>query len=149
MKIENSIYQKLVGIWKTRGEVEKEGKSLILDGTDTYEIVFDGHFILHKADVLMGNERNQTLEMISLNPDGRAGMKYFNSKGEKGEMTGEISGDAFHIDGEGIRFRGRFESGTSVINGKWSLRSEDGNWQDFISIKLVKQAEINGQADLQ
>ena len=75
-QIETSIFKRLIGVWKTSGRILSDGKTLILRGTDSYEIILDGNFILHKADVLMGNERSETVEIIELEDSEKAQMKY-------------------------------------------------------------------------
>ena len=56
-KIENSNYKRLVGVWKTTGDIKSGQDNLKLIGIDSYELILDGNFILHKADVKMGNDR--------------------------------------------------------------------------------------------
>jgi len=61
-KIETSNFKRLIGIWKTTGQISIENQTFNLTGTDTYELILEGNNILHKADVIMGNEKSETLE---------------------------------------------------------------------------------------
>lgn len=54
IKIETSNFKRFIGIWKTTGQISTENQTLNLSGTDTYELILDGNYILHKADVIMG-----------------------------------------------------------------------------------------------
>jgi hypothetical protein len=100
-------FQRLIGVWKTEGVVIAENGNLELQGTDSYELILDGKYILHKANVKMGEEKNETFEMMSLVDSlARAGMHYFNSKGESGVMTGYLEGNNFVIEGDRIKFKG-------------------------------------------
>lgn len=140
IKIDTSNFSRLIGVWKTTGQISTKSQPLDLSGTDSYELILDGHYILHKADVMMGNDKSETFEMISLTsiPD-HAQMQYFNSKGENGIMIGEISDNDFRIKGDGIKFDGVVNDKNSEIVGNWFLQEEDGSWTKFIDLKLEKQ----------
>jgi hypothetical protein len=87
-KIDKSNFKRLIGVWKTTGNIKSGQDNLKLIGIDSYELILDGNYILHKADVQMGNERSETLEIIQLdNSLEKAKMRYFNSKGEDGILT--------------------------------------------------------------
>lgn len=108
--------------------------TLILSGTDSYELILDGKYILHKADVIMGSERSETFEIISVtNIENRAEIQYFNSTGES-----EITDNDFRINGEGIKFCGTINDKNSEIIGKWLLQTTGKNWKEFIDLKLEK-----------
>ncbi|HMR84537.1 MAG TPA: hypothetical protein PKE30_15445, partial [Niabella sp.] len=86
-KIENSNFKRLIGVWKTTGDIKSGQDNLKLAGIDKYELILDGNYILHKADVKMGNDKSETLEIIKLdNSFDKAIMQYFNTKGEDGIM---------------------------------------------------------------
>lgn len=139
-KIETSNFKKLIGIWKTSGKILSDNKTLSLYGTDSYEIILDGNYILHKAAVMMGNEKSETFEIIGLEKSvDKAEMKYFNSKGESGIMTSQITVDDFQINGDGIKFVGKFIKESTELVGKWFLQSADKSWNEFIELRLEKQ----------
>jgi hypothetical protein len=133
-------FQRLIGVWKTEGVVIAENGNLELQGTDSYELILDGKYILHKANVKMGEEKNETFEMMSLVDSlERAGMHYFNSKGESGVMTGYLEGNNFVIEGDRIKFKGSIDDMNTKIVGKWYLQPPDNEWTEFIYITLTKQ----------
>lgn len=76
----------------------------------------------------MGSERSETFEIISLtNMENRAEIQYFNSTGESGIITSEITDNDFRIHGEGIKFCG-------TINDKIRKLSANGYCRRLIKI---------------
>lgn len=139
-KIDVSNFARLIGRWKTTGQVTKDNSSLKLEGIDSYEFILSGNYILHKADVKMGNERSETFEIIEMDKSmSKFKMQYFNSKGESGSMTSTLENNEFTIDGNGIKFRGTINHESTEIKGKWYLQTENKNWTEFIDLKLIKQ----------
>ncbi len=139
-KIEISNFKRLVGIWKTTGEIKSGKENLKLIGLDSYELILDGNFILHKADVKMGNERSETFEIIGLESSSEmAKMQYFNSKGEDGIMWSSIFNNEFNIEGNGLKFNGTINEENTRISGKWYIQTESEGWIDFIDLLLEKE----------
>jgi len=140
IKTETNSFKRLLGIWKTEGIILSDNSKLKLEGKDTYELILDGNYVLHKADVIMGKERSETIEIIEFdNSPYKAKMQYFNSRGESGVMTGSLNKTDFNIDGDRIKFRGTINDGNTEITGKWYLQTETNDWKDFIKIKLTRQ----------
>ena len=136
-KIETTSFRKLLGSWKTEGVVLSDQSEL--KGTDTYELILDGNFILHKADVIMRGQRNETLEIIAIGDSGSATMSYYNSKGESGKMSAFIREEELVITGDRIKFNGILIENDSAITGQWFHQKDDGNWESFIKMKLTKE----------
>ena len=137
---ENSNFKRLIGIWKTSGEIISDNTTQVLSGTDSYEFILDGNYILHKAAVLMGNEKSETFEIIGIdNSSGKAKMHYFNSRGESGIMQSTIDGNNFLINGEGLKFEGTINTQNTEVIGYWFLQKENKEWTKFIDLKLEKQ----------
>ena len=136
--IDKSNFKRLIGVWKTSGKITVGGEELDLVGTDSYEFILDKNYILHKADVKMGNERSETFEIITADSTSKAQMNYYNSKGEHGSMTSRIDYNDFMIDGDGIYFRGTINEDNTEVSGKWFLQTEDKIWAEFIELKLQK-----------
>ena len=137
-KIKDSNYQKFIGTWKTSGEVRIGEKKLPLVGVDSYEFILNDNCILHKANVKLGREHSETFEMITILPGDKVKMQYANSRGESGVMTGNLTNHIFTIDGEGIKFNGQMNNDCSIIVGNWYLQSKNGDWEQFIALKLEK-----------
>ena len=137
---ENSNFKRLIGIWKTSGEIISDSTTQVLSGTDSYEFILDGNYILHKAAVLMGNEKSETFEIIGIdNSSGKAKMHYFNSRGESGIMKSTIDGNNFLINGKGLKFEGTINAKNTEVSGYWFLQKENKEWTKFIDLKLEKE----------
>ncbi|MES2620790.1 MAG: hypothetical protein V4615_08055 [Bacteroidota bacterium] len=138
--IEKSNFMRLVGIWKTTGDIKTEQGDLKLSGTDSYELILDGNYILHKANVKMGNDRSETLEIIKLdNSPDKAIMHYFNTKGENGIMQSSIISDDFRIEGNGLKFNGTINKENTRIIGKWYIQAEHEQWAELMDLNLERQ----------
>ncbi|MCY1456238.1 hypothetical protein D9M71_734420 [compost metagenome] len=91
----------------------------------------------------MGKEKSETFEIISLDEsDDRAKMQHFNSNGETGIMIGSLVKNDFNIQGKDLKFKGEINSENTLITGKWYIRKENKNWEEFIDLKLQKEKEI-------
>ena len=141
MKVNNdSPFLKLVGTWQTSGKVFQTNSTEIeLKGTDRYELILNGHCILHKADVQIGSSRSETIEIIRLDgKDPKSEMRFYDSSGDSGVMTGIMNGNEFSIEGDGLRFQGKFDNGDTLITGTWFKISESGDWKPFIDLELKR-----------
>lgn len=140
-EIKNNPFLRLVGLWKTRGKVLRSENTAEaeLNGMDSYEIILNGHYLLHKADVLMGSEKSETFELIAIaGKESAVRMDYYNSNGDSGSMTGAINNNDFTIDSGNLMFRGKLADDDTLITGKWRMRSEAGEWKDYIELELKK-----------
>ncbi len=138
-RINNSRFSRLLGVWKTTGNLKSGGNILELTGIDSYELVLEGNYILHKADVKIGNDRRETFEMIKLSDSPhQARMYYFNSKGEEGVMTASIVNNEFGIKGSHLKFGGVINEENTTIIGKWYTLTENKEWEEFIDLTLKK-----------
>lgn len=132
---------KLIGRWNTEGHIPAYGQTpaTTVKGTDTYEWLPGGFFVLHTADVFIGNERSQTLEVIGFDKVRKHfTMQYYNNKGEAGSMTGTAINGLWTFKGDNLRFKGGFNSQENVFSGIWEQSSDGKTWTHFMNIKLVK-----------
>jgi hypothetical protein len=137
---ENSNFKRLIGVWKTEGTIITEKGSVTLTGTDSYEFILEGNYILHKAHVTMGDEKSETLELIGFdNSMHEAKMQYYNSKGESGLMTSSIIENTFIIKGDKLKFEGSINDTNTTVNGTWYMQAEGTQWKGFIELTLTKK----------
>ena len=132
---------KLVGKWKTTGSVHQpDGSSSIsIEGTDTYSWLPGEYFLLHTADVKMGEERNQTHEVIGYEPGKDCFFThYFDSKGESGTMIIMVREPLWVIQGKTLRFTGGFLDQDQTFSGVWEQLKDGEGWIHFMEIKLEK-----------
>ena len=53
-------------------------------------------------------------------------------------MLGRLKGDSYSINGEKLRFKGRFGHNNNTLTGMWQQLTDKKEWRDFIEIKLTK-----------
>lgn len=138
------------GRWKTAGQVlaSDAGPALEIAGTDEYEWMPGGFFLLHRVDVRIGGERVQALEIIGWDAGrGRYFMRSFDSQGGTGEMRASVDGDGtWTFSGETERFTGTFSDGGDTLSGRWERR-EGERWLPWMDVRLAKAAEQSRHTD--
>lgn len=129
-----------VGTWKTKGEIKTtdNNPAIPIEGTDTYEWLPGGNFLIHRVDVRMGGEQIDSIEIIGYDPStGKYPMHYFGHQGSTGVMHAIVEGNTWTFTGETERFTGSFNESGDVITGKWEQVDESG-WVHWMDIKLTK-----------
>ena len=140
-RIGNPDFKKLIGKWKTDGRVLKTDKNpeMKITGTDTYETILDGFFILHTADVLMGNEKSQTYEIIGFDKtNDQATLQHYNNQGASGKMTGTLKNGELKLNSDVLRFKGQFSDNDNQIIGTWEKLTDQKKWVEFIIMNFTK-----------
>src|SRR5687767_7716412 len=131
MKAKNNPYDQLgrfTGHWNTEGKINptKDTPEVKITGTDTYEWLPGNFFMLHKVDVTIGNDKNQTLEIIGVdNEKNEFTMQHFDNKGKTGFMTGTCEDDVWTFLGEDLRFTGGFKNEDKEFSGIWEKATGD------------------------
>src|SRR6188768_3912855 len=94
---------KFVGFWNTEGKIpatDTEPEKKIL-GTDTYEWLPGKFFLLHKVDVFVGDDKNETLEIIGFDKRiEKYTMQHYDNKGHSGFMTATCDDGVWTFIGE-------------------------------------------------
>ncbi|OAV46312.1 DUF1579 family protein [Lewinella sp. 4G2] len=140
-RIENTEFKKLIGKWKTEGRIlaTENSPEMKITGTDTYELILNGYFVLHKADVMMGKERSKTFEIIGLDPQNdRITLEHYNNQGASGKMSGTLKNNELKIYGEMLRFKGKLNASDNQLIGTWEKKDDLGEWKSFLGMKLTK-----------
>lgn len=131
------------GVWKTSGIMSgtTEGQTLLIEGTDTYEWVSGGYFLLHKVDVMVGDTRNETTELIGYDPKtGDHPMHYFDNNGHTGTMRATFQKGVWSFVGEALRFAGGFSPDSRKLTGNWEVR-EGTAWKHLMKIELTRSGK--------
>ena len=142
IKAEISPLLFLIGKWKTDGTIiSKEGvtESKII-GTDNYELILDGHYILHKVDVTMNNEKVEAIEIIGEfdATTKRYKMRSFDNQGAFTEMEAYIDEKGiFHILGDKMRSKLSMRDSNTLI-AHWENSKDNKNWLPWMDLKLSK-----------
>ena len=129
-----------VGTWRTEGEVleSESSPALRIAGTDSYEWLPGGFFLLHRVDVRIGGEPVQALEVIGWDAErGRYFMRSYDSQGNTGEMHAFLRDGTWTFCGAAERFTGGFAEDGRTLSGRWERR-EEGQWLPWMDVRLAK-----------
>jgi hypothetical protein len=130
-----------VGKWNTEGQIKESpfGPAGKIIGTDTYEWLTGGFFLIHRVDVRMGDQTNESIEMIGYDAlSNTYPMHSFDSQGNFIQMQARVTGDTWTFTGEAMRFTGVFSKDGNSISGKWEYKSDDSDWHHWMDVKLMK-----------
>jgi hypothetical protein len=130
-----------VGKWNTQGQIKESpfGPAGKLIGTDTYKWLAGRFFLIHRVDVLIGNLKNESIEIIGYDASSNTyPMHSFDSQGNSVIMQAGIAGDTWTFTGESMRFKGTFSEDGKCISGKWEYLGDDSNWHHWMDVKLTK-----------
>ena len=134
---------KFVGEWKTTGKIPESDTTpeMIISGTDTYEWLSGGFFLLHKVDVFVGGYKNETLEIIGFDEQKNLyTMQHYDNKGNSGFMTANYNDGVWTFLGENLRFKGGFKKQDKEFSGIWEQSPDGKNWSHFMDIELIKSS---------
>ena len=129
-----------VGKWNTEGEIKESpfGPAGKLIGTDTYEWLAGGFFLIHRVDVRMGDQHNESIELIGYDASSNTyPMNSFDSQGNSIVMQARMTGDTWTFTGESMRFSGTFSRDGKSISGKWEYL-DSSNWHHWMDVKLTR-----------
>jgi hypothetical protein len=145
----------LVGRWRSEGHIVGE-VPIPITGTDIYEWLPGGFFVVHHVDVMIGDQRVQAIELIEYDPttDTFTGRAYDNQGevtilharvDEHGVWTFTGGGDVAAVarpstaDASGaVRSTLRVSPDRGSMTAKWE-RSDDGaTWQDWMDMTFTR-----------
>jgi hypothetical protein len=105
-----------------------------------YEWLPGKFFLLHTADVIVGNDRSQTHEIIGFEKARNAiVMRYYDNRGDTGEMIATIKDNSWTFQGKSLRFTGEFSQNDSIFSGVWEQSTDGVNWAHYMDIQLAKR----------
>jgi hypothetical protein len=135
----------LVGYWETRGMVHAHDSSAAqkIKGTDSYEWALNGRFLIHRADVLIGNEKVEVIEMIGGgSDDGPIPMRSFDNQGNFMVMEGRMENTGtLIITGKNMRSRLTLENDASRMSAQWERFDEKNQWVPWMDMWFTKRME--------
>jgi hypothetical protein len=132
----------LIGKWKTRGVVVPEGGSpeVRFHGTDAYEWVSGGFFLLHTVDVMMSDEHVKSIEVIGFEPESKNyTLRSFDNTGHFLMMYGSFNdAGAFVVVGENMRSTLAVTQPGKMMNAVWEQSKDGKAWVPWMSLTLTK-----------
>jgi hypothetical protein len=135
-----------VGKWNTEGEILDGGErhGAIVQGTDIYEWLAGGFFLVHHVDVRMtlGNKGWDAKSIEIIGPYDASQQTYpmhsFDNMGNAEVMQAKVKGVDIQFLGDTMRFNGKVSDNGSTISGMWEFASDGKNWSPWMRIKLTK-----------
>jgi hypothetical protein len=131
----------LVGQWRTGGRVVASnlGDEVDITGSDSYEWLPGGHFLLHTVNVSIGDEKVYNLEVIGYDPaTQRYPTRFFDHQGNSGTYVATISNGVWTFSTEGARAMLVIDPAGSRMYAKWEKLDEDGAWQPWMEMEFTK-----------
>lgn len=141
--VEHALLQPFVGRWRTRGQVRAtaDAPAVEIEGTDSYEWLPGGFFLLHRVDVRIGGQPAQALEVIGWDADaGSFFMHSYDDHGNTGIMRMSVREDVWTFLGDAERFTGGFSDGGDTLSGHWERR-DGSEWLPWMDVHLTKSAD--------
>ena len=150
-KLPDSRLHTIAGRWHTSGHVIDE-PAIPVAGTDTYEVLPGGYFLVHHVDVTVGDKPVRAIEIIG-EPDAVSGgflARSFDNDGNTELMHVTIDDHVFHFTGRAeVASAAQTDASTARIRSTLTIaedgqsmsalweRSEDGsNWQRWMDISF-------------
>lgn len=133
----------IIGRWQSEGEtVATESEpSFQIRGTDIYEWMPGGFFMIHHVDVKMGEEQVNSIELIGGNEEEHGGlpMRSFDNRGNFSVMYATVDSDGiWTFADESTRAHLTVSDHRQTMVAHWE-RSEDGsNWQPWMEMRFTK-----------
>lgn len=138
-------FETIVGRWRTSGTAfDEQGEPVaIIDGTDEYEWMPGGRWIVHRVDVRMGDDHVQALELIGEHDavTDTYAMRAFDGSGAYGRMTANLNADgSWTFLGDGMRSTLWPSKDKSSMTARWERQDESGSWIHWMDMRFVAMA---------
>jgi len=130
-----------IGKWSTSGRVVATAttSAVQIKGYDTYEWLAGGFFLIHKVDVLMGSDHEESLEIISYDAASNTyPMHFFDNHGNSGLMEGNYNNGIWTFLSPSMRFTGTFSENGNKLSGVWEQSSDGTKWIPWMEVNLTK-----------
>jgi hypothetical protein len=141
--MERHALDALVGHWNTLGESVPDagGRAISIKGTDKYEWLPGRKFLVHYADVWMGDEKVNVVEVIGPCGDDLSAvpMNSFDSSGQHAVMHGkhEKSGEWVFSSDELRATLTVGEDGRSMT-AHWERKVDGKSWNHWLNMRFSK-----------
>ncbi|MET8339442.1 DUF1579 family protein [Streptosporangium canum] len=142
--IENKHLDALVGRWRSRGRIvaaDPSDPAIEIAGSDTYEWLAGGFFLVHRVDVRIGDDHVEVIEMIGpYDPStGTYPMRSFDNQGAFATMRASVADDGVWT------FSGGTERATLVIaddratmSATWERTDDTTTWHPWMTMSFTR-----------
>lgn len=133
----------LVGKWQSEGETiaSKDEPAVKIKGTDSYEWFSGDYFLIHHADVSMGDAQLKVIEIIGSYDSSSQTypMRSFDNQGNFQTMQASIDKKGiWKFTGEKIRTTLVAADDGKTMTAKWERTDEGSKWRDWMNMKFTK-----------
>jgi hypothetical protein len=131
----------IVARWRTSGTVlDEQGATVMtVSGTDEYEWMPGGHWVIHRVDVMMGDDHTRAIELIGDPGDGDTFvMRAFDASGAYDEMSLTVRDRRFDTTGDGVRNTLVVAPDGASMAATWERRLDDGRWVRWMDLTLKR-----------
>ena len=142
MSAELELFAPLLGVWRTTGAVLDERGAVTAEiiGSDTYESMPGGGWVVHRVAVRIGGEPVHALELIGEH-DAAAGswaMHAFDADGSRAVMRATRDGDGWLFAGDGVRAHLHPAPDGTTMAATWE-RSSPAGWLRWMDLSFLRQ----------
>ena len=127
---EHELLNVFVGKWSTQGQTEPgpSAPAVEIVGTDTYEWLEGGFFLIHRVDVRIGDEHVHAIEIIGYDAASKAyPMRSFDSQGNAGTYQATVRDGVWTFTGESERATVVASDAGNTLTAKWERKSDGSN----------------------
>jgi hypothetical protein len=140
-------FEPIIGRWQSSGTVLDESGAEVgtIAGTDVYEPMVGGRWILHHVDVMVGDDHVQALELIG-QPDQDASSFHFRAFDASGDYTVMVAtpqeDGSWHISGDGVRTTLWPTQPDQTMTAVWERQAEDDpeRWVRWMDMRFARLA---------
>lgn len=130
----------LVGLWRSEGET-LGSPSIKIHGTDAYEWLPGGFFLIHRVDVHMGDDKVDALEVIGpYEADSRSyPMRSFDNAGSFSTMQASVSDEGvWTFAGDTMRTTLTIADDGQTMKAHWEQSSDGTHWQPWMNMRFTR-----------
>lgn len=140
-KVAHKNLEPFVGKWNTVGNIKSINGSSPgqMKGTDIYEWLPGGFFLLHKVDVQMDTERKQSIEIIGYDESTDTyPMHFYDNEGNSGTLHASLDNGTWTFLSDTLRFTGCFSEDGKILTGVWEQRDDTSDWIAWMEVRLTR-----------
>lgn len=131
----------IIGQWRSSGTVLDDHGNVTMEvaGTDAYDLLPGGHWIVHDVDVQMGDQTTLVYELIGgVHPAGGWQMHAFDEADSPGVMRlSQEEPDLLLPHGDGVRSWFRIRAGQDRMTTLWE-REVAGSWLPWMDMRFER-----------
>lgn len=139
-----------VGTWNTKGRTRASGSEPAIEivGTDSYEWLPGGFFLIHRVDVHMGSEKVDALEIIGYDVASQSyPTRFFDSQGNTGTYEASVRDGIWTFATDSTRATVTVGSDGHSMTIHWErVAGDDQAWVPWMDLELTRARPSAGGA---